>query len=140
MRSPNEPRSLLSSSRGDLELILKVILSMLTTGLLSLLPALVIQVPLLIIYCAGIILSIVRWKHHPTVSKLCLVSFISFLGTLLIHSGQQVWILTSIGRGVTPATVSGVAIVVGLLTTLLTLLGWATLLPAIFGWRSQNKK
>lgn len=109
-------------------------------SLLSLLPFLIFQVPLALIYCTGVILAVVRWKRHPTVSMLCSIAFVSFLGTVLIHSGQQVWIAISLRREESPADMRIVLTALGVLSSLLTILGWATLLPAIFGWRSARQE
>lgn len=111
-----------------------------TETLLSLLPFLIVQIPFLMIYCVGIVLSIVRWKRHPTVSKLCLIAFSSFLLSLSIRNGQQIWIFSAIRREESARTIGTLGAAVGAVASLLTVAGWAILLPAIFGWRSPRPK
>ena len=105
-------------------------------GWSPLLAVLIFQIPFAIIYVVGIILSIVRWRQHPRVSMLCLLAFISFLSTILIHSGMQIFLMASVGREIPSSTT--VLFILGLLNSVLSVLGWVLLIPAIFGWRSPR--
>lgn len=91
------------------------------------------NLPAIALAIAGIVLALVRWKKHPTVSLVALIAFSLLLATRLISaafSAYQYWQISNDGAPVTGffGIVQGALGLMSILSQGLTLL-------AIFGWR-----
>jgi ABC-type transport system involved in multi-copper enzyme maturation permease subunit len=86
--------------------------------------AFLIQTPVYLVWLVGVILAIVRWKKHPSVSLVALIAFVMLfllaMVTLLIaaHNGVKVG-----HPGIT------------FLEALIRAGAWGLVLAAVFGWR-----
>lgn len=91
------------------------------------------NLPAIALAIAGIVLALVRWKKHPTVSLVALVAFCLLLATRLVSaafSAYQYWQITNDGAPIT----GFFGIVQGALG-LMSILSQVLMLLAIFGWR-----
>ena len=105
-----------------------------TTWLVTLLP----QIPVFLVWLVALILALVFWKRHPTVSLLVFIALVTFgvralvdtylVSWLPLQASQMGWSAQQI------ATFYGIkAIVDGLCSAL----GWALIVVAVFGWRKK---
>ena len=93
------------------------------------------HLPLLLVYVAGILLSIVRWSVHPRVSILSLAAFAALLMSLIAKMGFMLWLLSGQEAGLAMAQ-RGMALQwINLSMALLEFVGWVLLMIALFGWR-----
>lgn len=93
------------------------------------------NLPAIALAIAGIVLALVRWKKHPTVSLVALIAFSLLLATRLISAAlfaYQYWQITSDGAPV----IGFYGIVQGALG-LMSILSQVLMLLAIFGWRDR---
>ena len=97
------------------------------------------SLPFLLVYSAGIVLSVGFWKRHPMVSLLALTAFLTFFGLLLLNVGLQYWRFVAHDDGEASNQFGTVFQVAQLLTVVLGTMAWALLLTALFGWRSAPK-
>jgi len=107
----------------------------------AVLSSLLVQIPVLLVWLAGIILALVYWKRCPTAALLALIAFavlmfITLIDTYLsmafslVYARERAW--TSAQQGVYFAIKSVAA-------SILRAAAYTLLLPAIFGWRNQRK-
>jgi hypothetical protein len=89
------------------------------------------SVPIVLVYCVGILLAVVFWRKHPEVSLLCVLAFLLLLGALAASAGSQFWFMANRGN---PAMTQVMGLL-GIARVSLSLLGWVALLVALFGWR-----
>jgi hypothetical protein len=95
------------------------------------------RLPFLLVFVAGIILSIVRWSIHPKVSVLSLVAFAVLLLSQVARMAFMLWLLGGQSSGLGLAQ-RGMALQwLNLAMAGLELLGWALILIALFGWRRE---
>ena len=91
---------------------------------LGLLAAILTQLPVYLVWLVGIILALVGWKKHPSVSLVALIGFvILFLLALFTQ-------LTTVRHGVNWSQVG-----VAFLEALVRAGAWGLVLAAMFGWR-----
>src|SRR5262245_53459527 len=93
------------------------------------------QTPLYLVWLTGIILALVRWRHHPGTSLMALHGFGLFLlqslvWTFLTHALLLSPLRTEVGTGTLLAVLNGAGILVRLV-------GWVLLLVAVFAWRTR---
>ena len=98
------------------------------------------QLPQLLVYSLGIILAVVFWSRHPTVSLLCLLAFGAFLASQMIGSGAQFMLFYSADRNMSPEQIGTMMSIVSLVRITIGSTAWALLLIAMFGWRSGRDK
>lgn len=96
------------------------------------------NVPFYIVFVVGMILSVVFWKRHPSVSILSLMAFSLFLGNMFILSGMQYWLMGAHQTDLSAAEIGRIATMLGIIRTLLGSVAWIMLLSALFGWRSTS--
>lgn len=93
------------------------------------------RLPLLLVYVAGVWLSLSRWRRHAFVSAFALAGF--GLATIILLAGLyfSYWQINAMDAGVSPRDVgfySGVFMTVsGIATTVAV----ALIVQAVFGWR-----
>ncbi len=90
----------------------------------------------LIVYFVGIVLALVFWRRHPTVSILCIVAFLILLGALVIGIGTQIWMTAGASRGMRSEEIGRFLSIMGIVRAGLGIVAWTLLLTALFGWRS----
>jgi len=90
----------------------------------GLLAAILTQLPVYLVWLVGVILALVGWKKHPSVS---LVALIGFVILVLLALFTQI---TTVRHGVNWSQ-AGIAF----LEALIRAGAWGLVLAAIFGWR-----
>lgn len=91
-----------------------------------------------IIWVIGFVLALSRWRRHPRVSLFALLAF----GIILVSRFQRVLLLPIIHYyGWTADQMGTISFtVIGLITGLSSVVAWAFVLCAIFGWRDGPQK
>jgi hypothetical protein len=95
------------------------------------------SVPLYAVWAVGGCLAIARWRRHPRVSLLVLLS----IGAMLVAAvGMQVsvWFISRAMSGPSFGSLAPYLAVLGLAHMLLRTTAWVAILTAIFGWRSSG--
>ena len=103
---------------------------------LSFLLSQITNVPFLIVYCVGIVLALLFWKRHPTVSILCIVAFLILLGSQVLAIGTQFWMTGAASREMRSEEIGRFLSLMGIVRAGLGTVAWTLLLTALFGWRS----
>lgn len=94
------------------------------------------QIPFIVAWLVAIILSIVYWKRHPTVSLLTVIAMLLFIVGSLV--GSTVTSVLPYMLGVAART-AGLLIGIGrAITVIVQTCGWIMLIIALFGWRSKS--
>jgi hypothetical protein len=94
------------------------------------------QAPIWIVWLAGIVFAIVRWRRQAMVSLLTIVALALLAGSSVVGPPAGRWLfvmLRNLGWRLPEVWL------VGLLSfglSLVKALGWALLLAAVFGWRN----
>lgn len=109
--------------------------------LLSIFPALLIHLPVILVWLAGMILAIIYWKRHPWVSLLTFIAVTGILITSLVDTYLGMWLPILLQQqGFSINQVGIVMGIRGLISSLMTAGFWILLLAAIFGWRNKPEK
>jgi len=94
--------------------------------------------PIWIVWLAGVVLAIVRWRRQAMVSLLTILGLALLAGATVLGPPAGRWlfiVLRNLGWRLREVWL------VGLLSfglSLVKALGWALLLAAVFGWRSER--
>ena len=86
--------------------------------------AILTQTPVYLVWLTGVVLALVGWKKHPSVS---LVALIAFVVLFLLAFGTQ---LVTAHHGLNWTQVS-----IAFLEALIRAGAWGLVLAAVFGWR-----
>lgn len=101
--------------------------------------ALLMSGPLYLVWLVGAIVALTKLKSHPQVAGLALgglgVFFLSSLAGLVV---RVFYIRSLIESGTSAADIGSSMLVVGILQTLVSMIGWGLLLAAIFVGRSNQ--
>ncbi len=100
---------------------------------IMLLSYLLYQIPVFVVWLAGVVLALVRWKRHPKVSLLTIIAFVLFFAEILSPFYLNVWTLQGLS-----ANMELVSTAINIIEPLITAAAWGLLLAAIFGWRSEQ--
>jgi hypothetical protein len=96
------------------------------------------QLPLFLVWLAGIILAIMRWQRHPRVSLLVLIALILILIETIINSFLGIWIPLMLSQqGATPGQMGTILAIWRLFASILGAVTWGLVLVAVFGWRDD---
>ena len=82
------------------------------------------QTPVYLVWLVGVILAIVNWKKHPSVSLVALIAFVLLFVLALVS------LLSAVRTGV-----NGMRPGLALLEALIRAGAWGLVLAAVFGWR-----
>ncbi len=97
-----------------------------------------IQLPLFLVWLAGLILAVVFWKRHPRVSLLAVIALAGFLLVTAANIFLNLWLGLGLDRlGLSPAQIGLVYLVRNIVDGLLAAGLWGLVLAAIFAWRKQ---
>jgi hypothetical protein len=106
--------------------------------LLPTLSALVMQLPVLLVWLIGLILAIVFWKRHPKVSLFTIIGVSGLLLLTLINTYLNLWLPLMMNEGGVSATQIGITMgIKGIVTSVLSAIFWAFIFVAILGWRKK---
>lgn len=104
----------------------------------SILSQYLIQSPVYLVWIAGIVLAIARWRRHPTVSLLTLASLVLFSARSLIGTFLNVWLpITLHEQGIGAERIGVFLAARGVISALVAALAWGLLIAAVFGWRRE---
>jgi hypothetical protein len=99
----------------------------------------IVYLPFLLVYVAGIILSLVRWSIHPRVSILSITAFSILLLCLITNMGLTFWLIGGQSSGLDMARRAMFLQWVHLTMACFNFIGWVLLLIALFGWRRTQE-
>lgn len=107
----------------------------------TLITVLLPHLPVNQILMAGIVIAIVRWKHHPIVSLLFVFIFAIkvFISLPLEIAGSLYPLLLTILK-IPAKDYAWASILIVLLSTLFSTLSWSLVVISIFGWRFSKQK
>lgn len=88
--------------------------------------------PAIVLYLAGIAIAVYRWRLHPEVSAFAVIGCALHLIGTLFWSGYVV--LQRLDAGAANAMTASIA-TYSMISRLLSLVGTALILTAVFGWR-----
>jgi len=95
-----------------------------------------VQVPVLLAWLIGLILSIVFWQRHPRVSLLTLIALAVLFVETLIDTYLSLWLPLGLReQGLTLAQTGRIIATKQVLTSLVSAVAWVLVIAAIFGWR-----
>jgi len=94
------------------------------------------QLPFYLVWLVGMLLALVRWRRHPTVSLLALLAFILFLTASMVGTFLSVWALV-LQRDSTDVNRAWTLSLITLGRTVAGTVAWILLLLALFGWRTS---
>lgn len=105
------------------------------------LAALVTGAPVYLVLVAGIVLALVRWSEHPSVSMLALAG----LGLVLVSSVLGTMLGTSLpvlmlDEGASTSEIGATMGTLGLVRSLFAAAGWGLILGAIFSGRRPSPR
>jgi hypothetical protein len=96
------------------------------------------QLPVILVWLIGLVLALVYWRRHPTVSLLAIIAIVGFLVTSLVGTYLSVWLpLTLQERGWSIGRIGILMTARGVIGSLISAVLWALLLAAVFGWRNR---
>ena len=97
-----------------------------------------IHSPLYLVWLAGIVFAISRWRRHPTVSLLTLVA----LAVLLLSSVLGVFVFTWLPQFLSDHgwadAIEAIYSLVAIVLNGVQAIAWGMLLLALFGWRTPT--
>lgn len=95
------------------------------------------EVPIILVWLAGIVVALLRWQRHPRVSLLTLIALIIFLFNLIIGGilNVQIPLILSEG-GWSAGNIGTFFLIKGFIQAVVAALGFGLLLFALFGWRT----
>jgi hypothetical protein len=100
---------------------------------------LLVQLPVILVWLVGLVLSLIYWQRHPKVSRLALIALIGFLIIEVIGSYVSIWLpLTLHERGLAASQIGIILFVRGIFSSLVSAILWGLLVAAIFGWRGNT--
>jgi len=97
----------------------------------------VVQSPILLVWLAGFVVALLRWRRHPTVSLLTVIAIVVYFVAAFSGTVASQWLFVAtrnLGWAVPSWLVTSIA---GFVLALLKALAWGLLLAAVFGWRAQ---
>jgi len=115
-----------------------------SSKLFDLLKNLLEQLPTLLTLLACMIFAIARWKRHPKVSLVVLISlgylFLHLLVFAVVYNWVPDWFIHSASSGFQPTVIRNVYLVLGLITNTSLAIGLAVMLTAIFMGRPSSNR
>jgi hypothetical protein len=98
--------------------------------------------PLYLLWLLGIILALVRWQRHPTVSILAGLAFVILIVNSMASTFTTAWLpgYLQTGQNYSAEQVASVLLVVRVFFNLISALAWALILVAIFAERNRPER
>ena len=99
-----------------------------------------LQLPLYLVWLVGIILSIVFWKKHPTVSLLTLIALVGLLIISIVGTYTSTWLPISLhAKGMSTGRIGIELGIISIVSSILSTAFWILLVIALFGWRKGRE-
>lgn len=109
--------------------------------LVTILSAIVISLPVIIVWVIGIALALSRWRRRPRVSQFALIACAVMIINTVANRSLTIWMpLAMRDYGWTTVQIGSIFTVIGIITALISATAWALVICAIFGWRDQRQK
>ena len=99
---------------------------------ITMLPYLLLQLPAALPPLVGLVIAVMNWKKHRTVSLLALIGFVLLLVNLVLGMLTTLSPFAMLQSGMRVASYGAIMGVVGVLRTLLETIGLSLLVAAIF--------
>ena len=98
--------------------------------------------PVMLVFVAGFIVAVIRWKHHPGVSLLACIAFAGFFLVLLIDTYLSIWLPSSfrMSRDMSHTELGNILAVKNIVFNVVRMILWALVIIALFGWRGQQER
>ena len=98
-----------------------------------------IQLPMLLAWLVGVVLSLFNWRRQPRISLLTLSAIALLFVELIVSTYLNLWLpITLSNKGWNMGQLSLLLPVIGAGESLVRAVAWGLLLAAIFGWRSAQ--
>jgi hypothetical protein len=108
---------------------------------LSYLAVYLVQLPLYLVWLVGIILSIVFWKKHPTVSLLSLIALAGLLIISIVDVYASTWLPIALrSQGMSTGRISIEMGIISVSSSFVSTAFWILLVIALFGWRKGREE
>jgi hypothetical protein len=92
-----------------------------------------IQIPVYLVWIAGLIVAVVTWRKHARASLLAVIGLGMFFIQALLGNFLSPWLQQTLARqGVGVRTIRLVLLGRGLLTSLVMMVAWALIIAAVF--------
>ena len=110
-------------------------------ALVTTLSALVISLPVILVWVIGIALALSRWRRHPRVSQLALIACVVSIVNTVANRFLVIWAPLALrDYGWTTYQIGSIFTAIGFITTLIGAAAWTLVICAVFGWRDQRQK
>jgi hypothetical protein len=98
--------------------------------------------PLYFLWLLGIILALIRWRRHPTVSLVaalaCVILILNTMSSTVVYAWLPGYLFQ--GGDLTPQQGANIMMVVEVFFNLVSAVAWALILVAIFAERNRREK
>ncbi len=109
---------------------------MVDNDILTSLGFLLAEIPVLLVWTAGLVIAVVRWRQHPRVSLLTVIALILMLVNLLVGMLLNILIPTWLSaQGSDSSEIILFFTVKGFIQAVISAVAFGLLLAALFGWR-----
>jgi hypothetical protein len=110
-------------------------------ALVTTLSALVISLPVILVWVIGIALALSRWRRHPRVSQLALIACAVSIINTVANRFLVIWAPLALrDYGWTAYQIGSIFTAIGFITALIGAAAWTLVICAVFGWRDQRQK
>jgi uncharacterized membrane protein len=102
---------------------------------------LLFDIPFWVLWFIGIVVAIVRWRHHPGASILSIFAFLLFYASTIIggfSSFNTPFFVSPLGTPLTTLRLFEFGRV--FISAVTAFVGWILLIIAFFAWRSNHKQ
>ncbi len=97
------------------------------------LSSLLVQLPVFLVWFAGILVGIIRWPKHPKVSRLITVAVALFFLGSVVSTFINAWVPYNLDH----QQIAQVFMIKGLIHSLLDAVLWGIVFVAVFAWRGE---
>lgn len=105
----------------------------------SIIRLLLASAPYLSLWAIGIVIALSRWEKHPEVSLLVVISLSVNIIHSILSAIWHVWLPAKLTeKGFDQLGIARISMRRAIISMVIQLAIWVTLLFAIFGWRSPN--
>jgi hypothetical protein len=100
---------------------------------------LVVQSPILLVWLAGLGLAVLRWRRHPTVSRLTVIAIVLYFVGASGNALANPWLVVALRNlGWAVSATLGIEII-SFVMAVIKAVAWALVFAAIFGWGSEQR-
>lgn len=97
------------------------------------------QIPVILVWLAGIVIAIYNRRRYPQAAVLTLIAVLLFLFTSLAGTAFNTWLPFALhARGMAASRMGLIAGIISIVRAILNAIAFGLLLAAIFGWRQKS--